>query len=468
MDTLITLSKSDLMVYRHSPLHLWAKKHGAYQSQPSLFGSMYSQVASLAREYVATWIQPNLPSSQIEYGFPCQHPRLKATLDALMVEAESGQAYGFVFKMSNKINQDHLVEAAFLSMAYKQTHDLKRLFIVLLNKYYTRGDDLDLLHLFQVVEVTAEAEGLVKDVANQVNAAHQVLTLDSPEGLVGCESPDTCPCKHLCHPDLPEYSIYDLAYINSRTRRELLAQGVKMIDQVPMEHQTNKRIQLQVQLTKEKSSYYDKQGITNEFDALEYPLYFLDYEACNLPIPAHPGHWPYFELVFQFSLHRLDKSGELAHFEFLHLDKSDPSRTLIDTLAAHVGTKGSLITWNKSYEARMHNQLARLAPDKLLFLLGLNQRLYDLRDVFTRGYYLDYRFKGKTSLKNVLPVISADLDYKKLTIGKGDEASRVWYELVYLEKDVAKREEIAQNLKDYCRVDTLGMVHVYQYLKGLK
>src|SRR5690606_23029244 len=116
-------------------------------------------------------------------------------------------------------------------------------------------------------------------------------------------------------------------------------------------------------------------------NTLTYPVHFLDYEAYGFPVPLYPGYWPLSSVVFQFSLHILEADGRLEHHEFLHTETEDPSSKVIQALKDSIRPTGSIVVWDKTLESSVHNHLARLRTQNLLFLLELNQRLFDLQDL---------------------------------------------------------------------------------------
>lgn len=453
------------MTWRRSPRHLWAKKHSHFKSSASLFSKLGQEVETYAQTYLKDHILPNLPKGSLETQLELRSGNLFCRCDALLTDETKEKAYLFEIKSGNKVNKDYYVDLAFQALVLRGLERTERYFLVLLNKHYTHSSKLNLAHLFQVIEVTREVVNLEKEVANQVQQAQLVLEVDDPHTLPECDNPDMCPCPDICHPDLPEFSIYDLAGMQVKTKRELRDQGIRNLLDVPEASLTSPRQRLQKQLTRDRTAHIDSSAIDKELSSLKYPLYFLDYEACNLPIPKYPGHWSYAEVVFQFSLHKLEANGAMEHYEFLHLDQDDPSLPLINQLTELIGPEGNLVAWSKSYEMRMHNQLARLNPEHLLFLLELNQRMYDLRDVFSKGFYVDYRFKGKTSLKNVLPVLAPELNHLDLAVSKGDQASYLWYQSVFGDLSAEEIEQNRKDLLEYCQLDTLAMVRIFKHLK---
>jgi len=100
-------------------------------------------------------------------------------------------------------------------------------------------------------------------------------------------------------------------------------------------------------------------------------------------------------------------------------------------------------------------------------LLALNERFADLAYPFQYKHYYHPKFKGKYSIKVVLPTLFPDddeLDYKKLgSIQNGGDAMDTFANL-HLLKDKSKLDEIKKDLLAYCRLDTLAMVRIWEKL----
>ena len=95
---------------------------------------------------------------------------------------------------------------------------------------------------------------------------------------------------------------------------------------------------------------------------------------------------------------------------------------------------------------------------------GLNARIVDLMDVFTGQMVVHPDFKGKTSIKFVLPALVPELSYKALAIQEGGTASETWNKIVTgeLNADAVARER--KNLLEYCGLDFLAMVEIWRVL----
>jgi hypothetical protein len=186
-------------------------------------------------------------------------------------------------------------------------------------------------------------------------------------------------------------------------------------------------------------------------------------------LPLFDGYKPYQPITFQYSLFVVENEHdtEPQHYEYLAVDRVECSQELCDSLLSHIGSEGTIIVWHKSFEMGRNSELAGLQPECAEQLLSINSRTYDLKDIFAKSYYVDYRFHGSASIKDVLPVVVPELSYDGLDIKKGDIAMTKWYEMVYGELSEVEREKIRYDLKLYCKLDTLAMWRVWRAVKSI-
>ncbi|MEK0371162.1 MAG: DUF2779 domain-containing protein, partial [Nitrosopumilus sp.] len=164
--------------------------------------------------------------------------------------------------------------------------------------------------------------------------------------------------------------------------------------------------------------------------------------------------------------HILNQNGNLEHKEYLHESDSDPRKSLVESLVEAIGNKGSVIAYNAGFEKGVLNKLAQWIPDYSEQLQLIIERLWDQLVIF-RKYYMDYRFNGSNSLKNVLPVIVPSMSYENLDVKDGSEAQVAWNEMIRL-KDGEKKTRLIRELKEYCSQDTMAMVEIHGKLLNLK
>ena len=90
-------------------------------------------------------------------------------------------------------------------------------------------------------------------------------------------------------------------------------------------------------------------------------------------------------------------------------------------------------------------------------------RFTDLLAIIRRHYYHP-AFLGSFSLKAVLPVLVPDMGYTHLAVQDGTQASFAYLRMIGPETPDPEKRAIEENLRTYCRQDTLAMVRIREVL----
>jgi hypothetical protein len=106
-------------------------------------------------------------------------------------------------------------------------------------------------------------------------------------------------------------------------------------------------------------------------------------------------------------------------------------------------------------------------PKHAAFFDAFNARIYDLMDIFLAQHYVHPGFKGKCSIKKVLPTLAAELRYDQLGIREGGQAADAWRRMVAPETPQGEKERIARDLKIYCGLDTYAMYAIWHHLQTI-
>ncbi|MCK5207465.1 MAG: DUF2779 domain-containing protein [Cyclobacteriaceae bacterium] len=182
-------------------------------------------------------------------------------------------------------------------------------------------------------------------------------------------------------------------------------------------------------------------------------------------VPMFDNSRPYQQIPFQFSLHiQKKKGGKLEHIKFLHTGNDDPRSDLIKALISSCGDKGSVIVYNKSFEATRNNELARDFPDYVSELQNINDRMVDLKVPFSSRNIYHPDMQGAASLKNVLPAFVLGMSYENLEISEGETASLLYLSCIKGMVAEEEKKKIYENLREYCGQDTLAEVRLIEVL----
>lgn len=372
----------------------------------------------------------------------------------------------------NGEERDHVEDAAFQYVVLCDYGvKIGRVNIIHLNKEYIRGDEINIHELFVIDDVTEKILEREDATRERMNKAEEAL-FQEDENALECTCiyqgrSNHCSTFHYSHPEVPEYSIHDLSRIGLSKKKlaELVNSGILDINDIPDSFKLSDTQRNQTDVHKSQIPIIDHSAIKNELESLNYPLYFLDYETYPPAIPLFKGFKPYQHIPFQFSLHVLNSSdGDIEHHEYLHTDNSDPTEGIISALKESIGPEGNVIVWYKPFERTRNSELGELSPSNREFLSDINNRIYDLMDVFHKQMHVHPNFKGSTSIKKVLPVLVPELSYKELAIREGGSAMEAWFEKILNASSEEEKNETAKNLLKYCYMDTYAMYAIWKEL----
>lgn len=471
------LTKSNFLTYLDAPMHLWADIHDKLEKPLSSYDQHLLQegykVEKLARQFLET-LAAGKPHTELHWQRPYVNQNYEAKADALIHHLDSDTYDIYEIKSSTSVDKTNLYDATFQFLVLNTQIKINKIYIVHLNKEYVRYGRLNIDNLFLAEDVTDAVHEATIEVDFERENALAVLQTSSHHTIKSCYKPKICRCLSLCHPNLPTFSIFNIPNLSAKKKQILLDLGIREAKDVPSNVALTYKQKLVVEVAKTNQPIINQAALRHELESLTFPLYFLDYETYNSAIPLFDGYAPQQQMVFQYSLHTLEHpDNELQHSAHLSLTTTDPAVSLLEQLKQEIGDTGTIIVWNKTFEAGRNKEMASIHPDYSDFLTSLNDRIYDLADSIKEGFLVHPAFRGSWSIKSILPVLAPHLSYKQLTIGKGDEAMTAWWALV--EKKVksgredlsAQNQTIADALLEYCKLDTLAMVEIWKKLHEL-
>ena len=184
------------------------------------------------------------------------------------------------------------------------------------------------------------------------------------------------------------------------------------------------------------------------------------------PVPCWVGTRPYQQLPFQFSLHIIHSNGRMEHHGFLDLSGNDPSQSCAAELVRLCGNDGPVFAYNAGFESGVMRQLAERFPEYAAGLSAITNRLVDLLPIARRHYYHPDQH-GSWSIKAVLPALCPDLSYDQLDgVQDGMMAQTAYLEAIAVETSEERKEQIRKQLHEYCKLDTLAMVRMWEVFLG--
>ncbi len=492
------ISKSDFMLWRKQPAWLWLKKNDPDKLPPVDAATQAIFDTGHDFEHFAEAQYPN--GVQLGFdGYDEYRTLPERTAKALgagavtifqgrfelgeltficdivdVVDAESKTVDLFEIKSSTKAKPEHIIDLAFQTIVLKGLgYVVRNIAVIHVNKQFVRNGDIvpaDITATTEVTNEVSEAMPTTKDEIEQALATAKLVeapdlspALASKDGFT-----DWLDVYKTIRPQEPG-SIFELCGLNPKLIGEFEEKGITRIVDIPNDFPLSRKQRLQVEATKSGAPIIDVEKIQEFMAGLQYPLYFLDYETMSSLVPYFDGLKPYQQLPTQYSLHVLPTpGGKLEHMEYIHTDNSNPALPLTEQLLKDIGDSGTVLVWYEGFEKARNSELAELLPQHADGLRAINDRIVDLMLPFKNLWFVDGKFKGSASIKNVYPALVPDgKSYKELDIQEGETAQRLWMETVLYGKNPDQKDKILENLIEYCRLDTLAMVEIYKVLRGL-
>lgn len=398
---------------------------------------------------------------------------LLAMADVITYDTDNACWTLFEVKSTNSVKKEHVYDVAFQKVAFEEAgYKIDKTGVIHLNKDYVRKPKIVPTEFLVQTDVSDKVDEILPIIREQANDARKYIT-DTPE-------PKTCSCRlkskshhcptfHLLNPDIPEYSVFNITRMSGKKLASLIDEEIFKIHEVPDHIKLSIPQQNQVNLAKTGNTLINHKAIADTLNELEFPLYFLDYETVSTAVPLYSGCRPYQQIPFQYSLHVLrSDDGELEHYDYLSEDATNlPAQTLLESLKKIIDDNGTVIVWNKSFEMGRNREMALSYPEYANFMSSVNNRVFDLMEIFSKQYFVHPNFNGSNSIKAVLPVLIPELSYKEMDIQNGQNASVRWYDAVTGAVAPEEAKSIYDALIKYCCLDTLAMVEIYKVLTRL-
>jgi len=365
-------------------------------------------------------------------------------------------------KSSSRVKDVHLEDLAIQSEVLKGAGlTLSSICLMHINTdYMYEGGDIDLHQLFAIRDVTEAVAVRRAEVPARVAAMKSTLLQSAPpmiEPGSHCHSPYECPFWNHCTKDKPDRWIFHLPG-SKQVVRHLVEQGITTIDEIPAET----ALTLPQQRVKDNVEWGSPR-LGTALRSIQYPVHHVDFETVMLAMPRFPLTRPYQSIPVQWSNHIEEESGNLTHYEFLHIEPTEPRKQWAEALIESLGERGSICVYS-AYEEAMMRQLAESFPEFRSAFQAILKRVWDLHPVIKNHYYHP-AFNGSYSIKSVLPAVAPSLDYGDLVIQAGGQAAAEYYRMVFVETDWVERAEIRDALLRYCARDTLALVELRRVLK---
>jgi len=380
--------------------------------------------------------------------------------------------YCYEVKSSTEIKETFILDAALQYYLIKNSGiNITDFFIIYINNKYIRQEQIDINQLFIKKSILAKVIELQDSIQERVLQLKSVLQKkECPSIAIGLQCNDPYPCDFIgyCWKDIPKPSVFDIANLKATKKFELYSKDIIEFKDIPKDYSLNQNQWQQVECELEKETIVLKPEINEFISELKYPLGFLDFETFQLAVPSFKNSRPYQQIVFQYSLHKLNsKSDSLEHMEFIaETDGTDPRVSFIKKLLSDCRCLETILVYNIGFEKGRLSELANDFPEYSDEIVNIIDRLKDLMIPFREKWYYTPAMNGSYSIKVVLPALLPEFHYNDLEIKDGSTASNVFSSMIQgTFKGDSKKTKTA--LLEYCKLDTLAMVKVLGKLEEI-
>lgn len=366
-------------------------------------------------------------------------------------------------KSSADVKEEHIQDVAFQKYCYEQAGlRIRKCFLMHINSDYVKNGRIEVKKLF----IKKDISGFVNKIKNVQERIDEMLEIinskEMPEAVLRreCKKPYECPVEECWN--LPIGSVFEL--YNARGKEfELYERGIVSLKDIPDDFKLNEKQLIQ----KKGKVHVNKEGIKKFLSSLKYPLYYLDFETFGTAIPLYDKSSPYQQIPFQFSLHIVRyKLAKPEHHSFIASGKEDPRPEFASSLRKVLGTSGSIVVFNKTFEITRIKEIALLFPEQKKWADSVIKRIVDLLVPFRNFDYYNPAQQGSCSVKNVLPALTGK-SYDDLEIKGGTSASLAFLDIAFSNIPISEKKKLRESLEKYCGLDTEGMVWVVEKLEGL-
>ncbi|TGL80039.1 DUF2779 domain-containing protein [Leptospira yasudae] len=374
-----------------------------------------------------------------------------------------------VLKASSSFKKQHITEIAYQKFVAEESgFPISKCTLIFVNSKFLYQGEIRIDSFFVRKDVTAEVALKAKETKETAYTLHELLSnknLPSRSMSNLCSHPRNCSYPEVCLAPKVPGDIFTLREGKEESGK-LYDQGILHLKDIQETEHLTSRQKTQIQTMQSGVPYLNKKAFSEFFGKIRYPIYFLDFESINPPIPVYQNSYPFQHVPFLFSLHVIkdDLSKEPESFHYIEDGVVDPRKGILEKLKEWILPGGTIVCFNDKFEKRCLEESAAAFPEYKPWLKSILDDFTDLAKPFWEYEYYHPDQKGSTSLKTILPVITGQ-SYKNLGIQSGQMANSEFLRAKTEPMPASEKSEIEKNLIEYCKLDTYAMVLILRKIQ---
>ncbi len=356
---------------------------------------------------------------------------------------------------------EHIDDLAYTAMVLSRCGvDIASASLLLISKDYRLGMDdralfVEIDHTQEVLERAEVLASQLPEIVEMTNAPDE----PKPRLIIECRD---CPQFADCTGKGIENPIFNLPRLHPTKFNQLTKAGIVRIEDIPADFPLTDN-QAIVRDAVQTGKPFLGDGLAAHLGRISWPACYLDFETVSTAVPLYPDTAPYTPIPTQYSAHHCAAADSVTgHCEYLADPKQDCRLELAQRLLKDLRGTGSIVVYT-NFERTIISGLAATYPQLAAELNLLIDRIIDLKAIIERNFY-QKGFRGSFSIKNVLPVVVAEMSYDHLPIADGDTAMATFVFMAWGHYEGQRIEALRRELLAYCKQDTFAMVKLHSSL----
>lgn len=350
---------------------------------------------------------------------------------------------------------------------------VNKVYIIYLNQKYVFHEKLDAKELLVVTDKFHDKEIidiLNNDIVDYNEIIKQIESTNEsdyvPKKNRYCLQFGECEFYKDCFKEIKDVDDDSIMHLVScADKLKMFESGITKLQDINVDDININRVQYaQIMASRNGGLYMDKTAVKCFLEKINVrPIAFVDFEWDRYLIPEYEMMKPFDVVCFEYALYVLDENDNLQHYTFV--GNKDCRKDFVEGLLKYLPKDGPILAYNaEGAEVLRLKELSEIYPEYKEELESVINRFIDLAWPFCEGLIYDLRMRGNFTLKKLVDICS-DYSYKNLDINDGMKAVYQWRDID--KENVENKEEIIENLKEYCSLDAYGLYLVYKWLNSL-
>jgi CRISPR/Cas system-associated endoribonuclease Cas2 len=312
----------------------------------------------------------------------------------------------------------------------------------------------------QVLELLPKAERKIHRINNVLSAKNKPQVSYSSH----CLKPEKCEFHDKCWGKDYGASLLQLSGLPLKEKVTMLQQQKDKPESIKPANEWDHIQKVQILCDKYNIAHVNAHEATAFANALKFPIQCIDIESFQSPVPQYGYTKPFEQIPVLYSIQRLNAPGKKEDtLAFVADLNHPPHQQIADSLLDLLDPKGSILTYDAEMEKKFFREFAKFSRTHARFFKHTIDSISDLFPLFSSRKIYTPLSQGKNRLKAVIKGISLNNPYENSEIKSGEEAV-----LALLNSNNETKEQIINEILDYCHIDTKAILDIAAWLLQFK